>query len=203
MRKPRPFKIPVTTALLALALLSCSKDGPDVRLGKIEVQDIEQRISVSGNLRGKRSSFVAPAYSGYIVDLRVKLGQKVGEGDPLFRVAQTVDQPLSQIFPIRAPFSGIVTQMLKSSGEYVSASQNSALNTESAVLKVDDLSEFWLESAVPEIDIAKVKIGLEAQIRPNALSGKSYKGSVREIGLSSSTPCSFASKIPTKPCVPV
>jgi len=167
-------------------LFSCRGGGDsELRTGRAVVMDLEQRIAVSGVLRGKRSSYITPAYSGYIVDLRVKLGDRVKENDPLVRIAQTVDQPLSQIFPIRAPFGGVVTQVLKNEGEYVTSSSSAGSGiSESSVLKLDDISEFWLESAVPEIDIAKVKTGLLSQVRPNALSGASYEGVVREISLS-------------------
>jgi len=186
MTVQKAFNEKVLVAFGLLFFAACSggsKEG--LRLGRAEVQSIEQRIAISGSLRGRRSSYVSPAYSGYITDLRVKLGDKVKEGDPVLRVSQTVDQPLSQVFPIRAPFSGVVTQVLKTPGEYVTvASGGSSGVSESAILKIDDVSEYWLESSVPEIDIAKVKIGLASQVRPNALSGKSYEGVVREISLS-------------------
>ena len=174
------------TIAIATTLAACSRSKDESqRSGKAEIQDIEQRIAVTGTLRGKRSSYITPAYSGYVADLKVKLGDRVKENEPLVRIAQTVDQPLSQIFPIRAPFAGVVTQMLKNAGEYVTVSTYSGSGVnDSSVLKLDDLSEFWLESAVPEIDIAKVKLGLPAQIRPNALSGTSYDGVVRSISLS-------------------
>lgn len=169
-----------------MALMACSDtDGGGERTGRAEVQDLEQRIAVSGTFRGKRSSYITPAYSGYVTDLRVRLGDKVKENDPLVRIAQTVDQPHAQIFPIRAPFAGVVTQVLKSAGEYVTSSSSySSGVSDSSVLRLDDLSEFWLESAVPEIDIAKVKKGLASQVRPNAIGGSSYEGVVREISLS-------------------
>ncbi|MEO5667926.1 MAG: efflux RND transporter periplasmic adaptor subunit [Bdellovibrionota bacterium] len=172
-------------AVLCVMLGSCSRASNPARTGRATIQDIEQRISVTGTLRGKRSTYITPAYSGYVLDLRAKLGDRVKENDPLVRIAQTVDQPLAQIFPIRAPFAGVVTQVLKSNGEYVTTTAASGSGiSDSSVLKLDDLSEFWLDSAVPEIDIAKVKTGLESQIRPNALVGGVYEGTVREISLS-------------------
>lgn len=186
MTVQKAFNTKTLLAFGILSLASCSGGkGDGLRIGRAEVQSIEQRIAISGSLRGKRSSYVSPAYSGYITDLRVKLGDKVKEGDPLLRVSQTVDQPVAQVFPIRSPFSGVVTQVLKTTGEYVTvASGSSSGISESAILRIDDISEFWLESAVPEVDIAKVKVGLTSQVRPNALSGKSYEGIVREISLS-------------------
>ncbi len=169
------------------SLLACSGGSRDSaqRLGTVQIQDIEQRISVTGTIRGKRSSYISAAYPGYVADIRVKLGDRVKENDPLVRITQTVDQPLAQVFPIRAPFSGIVTQLLKNPGEFVNGTGGSGGGmSDSAVMRLDDLSEIWLDAAVPEIDIAKVKSGLAASVRPNALGGASYEGVVRDISLS-------------------
>jgi len=137
-----------------------------------------QRVSVTGTARGKRSAYVQAGYGGYVAKLNVKLGQKIKEGDALMSISQTIDQPLSQIFPVRAPFTGVITQVLKNEGEWV------ANTRQDAVMRLDDLTETWVDANIPEIDIAKVTVGLEAIIRPNALVGRTYKGVVREISLS-------------------
>jgi len=174
------FNVVVGT-LAFLGACTGSKDSQQPS-GKVERMELVQKVSLSGTLRGKRSSYIFPGYSGYVSQLSVKLGDQVKEGTPLVKIAQTVDQPLSQIFPIRAPFTGLVTQVLKNEGEYVNSTTSSSLDN--AVLRLDDLSEFWIDADVPEIDIAKIKIGQEARIEPNALSGKLYQGEVREISLS-------------------
>jgi len=169
----------VTT--LAITQSSCSKRNKiDTQMGTVVRQDLVQNVSASGVARGKRKSLITAGYSGYISKLHVSLGQKIKEGDPLVRIAQTVDQPLNQIFPIRSPFTGVVTQVLKTEGEYVESGSN-LLNT---IIRLDDLSEIWVDTDIPEIDIAKIKAKLEAQIRPNALNGKTYQGTVKEISLS-------------------
>jgi multidrug efflux pump subunit AcrA (membrane-fusion protein) len=179
------LKISSIVLLTFSALASCTPSSRGgVRIGTAQMQDLEQRISVTGTIRGKRSSYVSAAYAGYVADLRVKLGDRVKEGDPLVRITQTVDQPLSQVFPIRAPFAGIVTQVLKNEGEHVTGTDRAVGINESAVLRLDDLSEIWLDAAVPEIDIAKIRKGLATVVRPNALGGATYEGVVRDISLS-------------------
>lgn len=185
MKAPRISKAALRAALLGLTACS-GGSSTGVRTGVAEVQDVEQRISVSGTLRGKRSSYINPAYAGYVADVKVKLGDRIKENDPLVRILQTVDQPLGQVFPLRAPFSGVVTQVLKNPGEYVNAPTSASSGvTDGAIMRLDDLSEFWIDAAVPEIDIAKITNGQKAVIRPNALNGASYEGVVRDISLSS------------------
>jgi multidrug efflux pump subunit AcrA (membrane-fusion protein) len=173
----------VTLSCCAGALLilgACSGDSSDrsMQLGSVVRGNVVQQVSVTGVARGKRLSYIRPGYTGFVSRIHVHLGDKVKEGDPLVRIAQSVDQPASQIFPIRAPFDGVVTQVLKTEGEYVESNQAGS------VLRMDDLSEMWTDVGVPEIDIAKIAIDMEARILPNALAGRAYKGVIREISMS-------------------
>jgi HlyD family secretion protein len=167
------------------ALVGCSGNDNKDRVGVARIQDLEQRITVSGTLRGKRSAYITPSYIGYVRDLRVQLGDRVKEGQPLVRISQAIDQPLNQVYPIRSPFAGVVTQVLRREGEFINETSGSTGVTSGSIMRIDDLSEFWLDSAVPETDIAKIKIGLTSVIRPNALVGATYYGSVEQISLSS------------------
>lgn len=170
--------------MVLLVVVACSpSDKKGMGLGNVQRIDLIQKVSLTGTLRGKRSSYIYPAYSGYVADLKAVLGNEVKEGTPLVKITQTSDQPLSQVFPIRAPFSGKITQVLKSEGEFVHSSSN--VSMEQAILRLDDLSEYWVDVSVPEIDIAKVKLNQNVQIRPNAISNLVYQGLVKEIALSS------------------
>lgn len=171
--------------ILLLAISACSKESDQERIGEATVENIEQRITVSGVLRGKRSAYITPSYIGYVTDLKVKVGDRVKEGQPIVRIAQTMDQPLDQIYPLRAPFAGVVTQVLKREGEFINETSGSTSVTNGSLVRVDDLSEVWLDAAVPETDIAKLQKGLMCIVRPNALNGTTYQGAVQEISLSS------------------
>lgn len=183
--KPVLFTFGGLVLLVIVFAVSCQEDHKEQRTGTTRIEDLEQRISVSGTLRGKRSAYITPSYVGFVTNLQVKVGDAVKEGQPLVRIAQTMDQPLSQIFPLRAPFAGIVTQVLRREGEFVPETSGSTSVTNGSLIRIDDLSEIWLDASVPETDIAKLKKGLISIIRPNALSGTAYQGAVQEISLSS------------------
>ncbi len=153
------------------------------RMEKIERTDVVQRTTLNGTLRGLRQSPVQPGYAGYVGKIFVRVGEKVKAGAPLVSVLQTINQPISEVFPIRAPFAGTVTQILLRAGEYVSALSGSGSN--STLLILDDMSEMWIDVSIPEVDIAKVSIGLEARVRANALQGKLYNAVVKTLSLSS------------------
>lgn len=172
------------SSFLILGLASCtSKEESPKKSGVVERKDIVQKISLNGSVRGLRQSMVQPGYSGYVGKMYVTVGETVKEGQPLVRVTQTIGQPISEVFPIRAPFAGTVTQILKREGEYV-ASSTSSSDATNALVVLNDLRELWVDATVPEVDVAKVSIDLPADIRANALPGKKYKGVVRTLSLS-------------------
>lgn len=175
-------------AVLVFSLTACTKKATndESRFSLVQKQDVVQRTSLNGTLRGLRQTQVQPGYSGYVGKIYVKVGQKVTEGQPLVRITQTIDQPLSEVYPIKAPFAGTVTQILRREGEYVAGGSGggSGSGSSSAILMLNDLRELWVDANVPEVDVAKVSIGSETLIRANALPGKTYKGQVHLISLS-------------------
>ncbi|MGE0764397.1 MAG: efflux RND transporter periplasmic adaptor subunit [Bdellovibrionales bacterium] len=161
--------------------MSCTKKiDSTVKTGKVEKTDVIQRTTLNGSLRGNRQSQIQPGYSGYVGKVFVKVGEDVKAGQALVSITQTINQNLNEVFPIRAPFAGKVTQILKQEGEYISTSSSN-----NALLVLDDLTSMWIDANIPEVDIAKVSLGLEAQIRANALPGRTYKGAVQTLSLSS------------------
>ena len=48
---------------------------------------------------------------------------------------------------------------------------------------LDDLSKLYVDISAPEIEVAKIKTGMEATIRASAVLDKTYKGVIREISI--------------------
>lgn len=178
---PRLLIISTITLSVMLSSACTSGSNGNEQTGEIVRGDVIQRISINGTLRSERQAQVLPGYAGYVGKIFVSVGQKVVAGQPLVSVLQTISQPLSEVFPIRSPFNGVVTQILRREGEYVT----SGSNDNNTLILVDDITRYWVSANVPEVDIAKVQVGLEAQIKANALPAKLYKGVVRTISLSS------------------
>jgi HlyD family secretion protein len=167
--------------VLILAAAGCTKkSGSEKRYAEVSRQSVVQRISIAGTVRGLRQTEVQAGYAGYVGKIYVSVGDKVKEGQELVRITQTINQPLKEVYPIRAPFAGTITQVLKREGEYLA----SATGSGGQVMILSDLSELWIDATVPEVDIAKISIGLEAVVRANALPGKTYKGKVERLSLS-------------------
>jgi multidrug efflux pump subunit AcrA (membrane-fusion protein) len=145
------------------------------RIGKVARETLIQRVTIAGTAEPIRTTVVMAPYDGYIKKLFVQLGQKVHSGEPIVSIAQSL-QAAENVFPIRAPFTGTVTQLLKSEGQFVKQS-----DPKEFILRVDDLTKMFVNANAPEIDVVKIKPGLEAVIKVSAVLSKNYKGIVREI----------------------
>jgi multidrug efflux pump subunit AcrA (membrane-fusion protein) len=147
------------------------KDSASLRETAVIQGDITQAVTVPGVLTPKRRLVVYPTFDGYIRKIFVQLGQNVKSGDPLVQISSSPN-PNEASYPQRAQFSGRVVDILRQEGEWVEKQK------ENPILVVDDPSVFTVECAVPEMDIAKYKLGLDAKISPLALQSRNYEGKI-------------------------
>lgn len=145
------------------------------RIGKVVREDLIQRVTIAGTVEPVRTTIVAAPYDGYIKKLFIRQGQKVHTGDPVLSIAQSIHAAES-VFPIRAPFNGTVTQLLKNEGQF--AKQN---DPKEYIMRIDDLTKMYVNANAPEIDIVKIKPDYEAVIKISAILSRNYKGIVRDI----------------------
>lgn len=152
-----------------------SSDGK--RLGKIKRGDVIQRVTVSGQIRPlRRTAFVAP-YAGYISKIYVKVGETIRANDPIVAVSSSLQSP-EPVFPLRAPFAGTVVDVAKMEGEYVNEK-----DAKDVIVRVDDVSKFFVYARAPELDATRIKKGMEVEVRVSAIDSGLMKGIVREIDL--------------------
>lgn len=149
--------------------------GSGDRIGKVVREDLIQRVTIAGTVVPIRTTIVAAPYDGYIKRLFVKQGQKVHAGDPLLSIAQSL-QAAENVFPIRAPFTGTVTQLIKNEGQFVK--QN---DSKEYIMRIDDFTKMYVNANAPEIDIVKIETDFEAVIKVSAILSRNYRGFVKEI----------------------
>ncbi|MBI3543774.1 MAG: efflux RND transporter periplasmic adaptor subunit [Deltaproteobacteria bacterium] len=145
--------------------------------GVVRKQDLVQRVTVAGTVIPNKRTLFMPPYAGYIKKIYVKVGDKVRAGDPIISVVQSLNM-VGEIYPMRAPFTGSVVQVLKTEGEWVETTGDN-----NVLLRIDDTSQLFVAGDAPEIDMVKIKVGQEVVIRAAAVLSRSYKGIVREISL--------------------
>jgi multidrug efflux pump subunit AcrA (membrane-fusion protein) len=151
-----------------------AKDGH----GFVKRGNLSQRVTIAGKVFPRKNSSIAPPYNGYIKRIYVKIGDKVKEGAPLVSITQSLNSVVEEIYPIRAPFDGVVVSVDKREGEYV---ENNKPNNQ--IVRVDDLTELYVQGEIAEIDVQKVKLGQETLIRAAAVGDRNYKGELKELAI--------------------
>jgi HlyD family secretion protein len=142
--------------------------------------DLIQRVTVAGNITPNRKTLISAPYPGYIRKIFVNIGDAVKGGDPIVTLAQSLKENSEETYPLRAPFSGTVVQVLKTEGEYVDQQSGQGGNT---LVRIDDLNHLFVDASVPEIEMGKLKVGQEVIIKASAVLGRSYKGRIKNISL--------------------
>lgn len=162
--KDNKFKIAAVVVVAIVVLGFAGKklfSNGDMRLKKVARGDIIQRSTFQGNIAANRTAMINPAYNGYVRKLFAKLGDRVKEGDSLASVSQSRSLSQEEVFPLRSPIAGLVTAILKTEGQYVDSAAN--------ILRVDDLSQFFVDVLVPEFDVKNIKVGDIASVLVSSL----------------------------------
>lgn len=74
---------------------------------------------------------------------------------------------------ILSPVAGVVTRRMVNPGEIISPQDD--------LLQIVALDALYLEAQVPELDLAMVRPGMRAEVTVDALAGRRFEGTVREI----------------------
>jgi multidrug efflux pump subunit AcrA (membrane-fusion protein) len=190
MKKRWPFKLLMTaSALIATGTgiyfygKKIVPTGKTQKLGEVKSGDLVQRVSITGMVTPLKSTLIVAPYNGYIRKIYVRVGDLVKEGAPLVAISQTAHHVGEELYPTRAPFAGTVVQVSKSEGEFIEEAVNT--NHQNAILRIDDLTKFFVDGNVPEIDYPNLKTGQKVVIKISALGGKEYKGVIETIAKAS------------------
>lgn len=154
-----------------------AKKSAAVQFYKVQKGELLQRVTIAGVIEALKTTVVTAPYDGYVQKIFVKIGDKVKSGDPLVSITQSL-QATESVYPIRAPFSGTIVQVLKTEGQFVKQG-----DTKDFLIRLDDISKLYVNASVPEIDIVKIKKGQEAIVKASPILDRSYKGNVIDISL--------------------
>jgi multidrug efflux pump subunit AcrA (membrane-fusion protein) len=151
-------------------------------VGTVSRGDVVQRVTMIGTIKPQRSLVVQTPYKGFVRKIYVKIGDQVKRGAPLITIAQSTDQPDSELFPIRSTLDGVVSQVQATEGESVVESSS----FDAYLLRVDDVRKFKIQCDTPEIDVVKLKPGQKAIVRASAVTQKQFAGSIENIARAAS-----------------
>lgn len=91
---------------------------------------------------------------------------------------------------IRAPISGVVTKKALQVGEL--ATGLSSFSSGSTIVKIEDRRTMRVKLDINEIDMAKLTLGMKANVDVDAIPGKTYHGVIQKIAPSSKEPATGA-----------
>lgn len=167
----------IAATLLYKKFISSPKKSSDERIYTVIKGDLSQQVTIAGNVIPKRKTLISAPYDGYIQKIFVQVDQRVKQGDPIVSLSQSI-QNTDNNFPLRSPIQGTVVHVKKSEGEYVRQS-----STDEYILRIDDLSQLFMEADTPEVDRTKLKKGQEVLLKASAVSQKIYKGILQEVAV--------------------
>lgn len=188
--------MPAGVAIIVVGWLVISKQNTSIPVTVEEVTErtLVETVSASGKIFPQDEARLGTGLSGEVVELYVAEGDTVKQGALLARVrtdgsSTTVNLPqLRGMFPqaaatpssgstvtLRAPISGIVTQVSARKGERMGGLSAPEL------IRVADLSAMELRAEVSENDVIRIATGDSATVEIDAYPNKIFKGSVRKI----------------------
>ena len=103
---------------------------------------------------------------------RMKDGQN-GDDIEAAQARVTAAESVAGLAVINAPFDGTITSVYTNVGDEVNAGIKA--------FRLDDLSSYYIEVEIPEIDINRIEIGQEAEFTFDSILDKTYYGRVIEV----------------------
>jgi membrane fusion protein (multidrug efflux system) len=132
----------------------------ELRIAKSEAERVK-------SARAKAPDLITPQAAD-TAEARLALAQAaLGENETLLRYSR-----------ITAPFSGVVTRRYVDTGAFVPAATAGTNPAAAAIVTIMDYSTIRASVSVPEIEAARVKVGLPVILTTDSLSGRIFRGAV-------------------------
>lgn len=150
-----------------------------VEITNPQIGQIEDKIMLLGDIKGKTEVQVRPKTAGRIEEIFVKEGDEVQEGDKLLSFAAGLS-PTDEVYEDMvtfAPVSGIIGIQYVKLGEQVISSPT-GINPVFTIYQIDNLKVF---SNAPEKYSSSLVPGLTAKIYLDAYPDKIFTGSISSV----------------------
>lgn len=147
------------------------------KITPVKRMDLVQHITFTGNVEPEKKSIITAPYDGYVRKIYVQIGDKVRQNAPLVSVTESL-QSSDRVYPLRAPFSGTVMDVLKQEGEFVQKN-----NIENYLVRIDQIDTLYVEFDIPELYRLDIQLGQKVIIKIPTIPNKQYHGVVDRISL--------------------
>ena len=145
------------------------------QVGAVKRSALVERVTIAGSIMPNRKTVISAPYAGYVGKIFVKIGERVKPAAPIVTLSQSAHSDGDETYPLRAPFDGTVVQVLRTEGEYVESG--------GPIVRVDDLTQTYVDAGVPEVEVGRLKLGQAVVIKSTAILAHQYHGTIRTIAL--------------------
>jgi Barrel-sandwich domain of CusB or HlyD membrane-fusion len=128
---------------------------------------------------------IPPTAPGTVSQVYTSVGQFVAKDAPLFAIRPEAAKPNPADAPsttneivVDAPVAGVVTQFDVTVGQVLKTTKPGAAAKAAAIA---DLSSVWLVAEIDENDARTLRSGQPVEVRPTALGGRVYKGTLSTV----------------------
>ncbi|GBD86678.1 multidrug resistance protein MdtA precursor [bacterium BMS3Abin03] len=161
-----------------------------VKIAVAEKGNIQKKITIYGKLLPKQETKLSSQFAGRILNLTLAEGDRVIKGETIAVIQSPQAEALQRVtaedslhnngqnselvpYPIRAPFSGIVTEKYHYSGDVISAGET--------ILKIQDDAVYYLWGRLPAVYLPDVKVGQQLKITFSDLKGKTFYSKIETV----------------------
>ncbi len=147
--------------------------GTAVRVQPLALGTVSNIVVVSGDVIPRSQVSIYPGVAGRVAELSVRTGDRIEAGQTVALIDPSRPGETYSKSPVVATVGGTVLSVPLSRGDTV--------GVQSAVAVVGDLSDLAVETFIPERFVTTIRRGLGAQVRFEAIRGRSFPAVVDEI----------------------
>ena len=136
----------------------------------IEPKDLQEYLSLNGNIQANNTISVYPQIGGRITKVFVTLGSTVKRGDKIAEIDPSSPGSYYEVSPVYAPIDGTITALPLTVG--------TSVNTQTAIAQIGNIEQLQIKARVPERDIASLNNGLTAEITLFAYKDQTFDAHV-------------------------
>ncbi len=147
-------------------------------LNRVRLNSIQDTVKKEEYRRAQQDVMDATAALKDVQALAASRAQQAASVDQLQSVLGDSMRQLGET-EIRAPVTGIVTQRLVQLGELVASL--SSFSSGTPIIKIEDRATMKVKLDINEIDVAKLKMGMKAEVKVDAFPDRSFNGKVTKV----------------------
>ncbi|MCM8792353.1 MAG: efflux RND transporter periplasmic adaptor subunit [Candidatus Omnitrophica bacterium] len=178
---PSP-KLLIVGLLIELTLLGCQKIQTErfaekeiipVKVAKVKLENIEEILEYSGNIKAEEEAVIYPKVSGKIIEKIREDGSFIKKGEVIVYIDRDEVGLKFEKAPVESTLDGVVGRV------YVDIGQN--VDVQSPIALVVKMDKVKVNLEIPEKYLSKLHLGLKAKIKVDAYPNEEFFGEISKI----------------------